>query len=145
MLHFRATPEEKTRIKENAGHAEVALSEWMRVRSLDPGESVSWGLQDRWVSKEAQAQGVRVVPAHRSATTPTQPAVEESERIQEEAEAAKQGFTASFHRDPETYEQFMERRVRELVGDEATLASQDKATDEAEREWFLLRGDSPSA
>lgn len=35
MLHFRATPEEKQTIRENAGHAEVALSEWMRQKSLD--------------------------------------------------------------------------------------------------------------
>jgi hypothetical protein len=35
ILHFRATPEEKQTIRENAGHAELALSEWMRQRSLD--------------------------------------------------------------------------------------------------------------
>lgn len=57
MLHFRATPEEKERIKENAGHAEVALSTWMRERSLD----------EEWPNG-----GTPEEPA------PTQPAVEEA-------------------------------------------------------------------
>lgn len=123
MLHFRATPEEKARIKENAGHAEVALSTWMRERSLDV---------DKPYEGSKPPESFKAVNAE---ALPTQPAVEASERIHEEAEAAKQGFTASFHRDPETYEQFMERRVPELCGENPSVAEIGDAEIAARAEW----------
>lgn len=118
MLHFRATPEEKETIRENAGHAELALSEWMRQRSLD-----------------------RLVP--------TQPVVEASyhnERLKQRLEDPE--FREEFEREKatfvdgasqgETYEQFMERRMGELIGEgetEASMALRRAAAETAEAEW----------
>lgn len=64
ILHFRATPEEKGRIKENAGHAELHLSEWMRQRSLD--RLIPAQFPDGPTSEEMGLHGL------------TQPAVEEN-------------------------------------------------------------------
>lgn len=101
ILHFRATPEEKGRIKENAGHAELHLSEWMRQRSLD-----------------------RLVP--------TQPAVE-GVPLAVSWENGKHYDEKTAH--VETYEQFMERRVPELCGENPSVAELHHARDAAEVEW----------
>lgn len=109
MLHFRATPEEKETIRENAGHAEVALSEWMRFRCLtgDP----------------------RYPDA--SEFVPTQPAVKESEGFRA-APGSVVEETMAAETTAETYEQFMERRVGELMADKYP---HETATLTAEAEW----------
>lgn len=111
MLHFRATPEEKERIKENAGHAEVALSTWMRARSLSYGE----GDFERVLEELA----------------PTQPPVEEP------AEPLRDFWPpADVHAKGETYVQFMERRVGELVGKDAGPEAQAQARKRAYDQWI---------
>lgn len=40
MLHFRATPEEKAAIHENAARADLALSEWLRQQGLERPEII---------------------------------------------------------------------------------------------------------
>lgn len=116
ILHFRATPEEKQTIRENAGHAELALSEWMRQKSLDE----PWGPDDG----------------------PTQPAVEEFTVLSEvgmartaEGNVVREDHPEAIH--GETYEQFMERRVGELVGDgvETTEQPRMEAEAAARAEW----------
>lgn len=137
ILHFRATPEEKGRIKENAGHAELHLSEWMRKRSLTTFEDPNLGISHEAVE----------------AVLSTQPVVGDPERERElrkevrqiEAEAdAQEAEGAQFPDDPtgsvaqalgETYEQFMERRVGELGGETAGDMGRQDATEEAEAEW----------
>lgn len=116
ILHFRATPEEKGRIKENAGHAELHLSEWMRQRSLD-----------------------RLVP--------TQPAVEgingDGEFTCQECGAElRDGLhcgECEHHQVAETYEQFMERRVPELCGENPSVAEVGDAEIAARVEWAERR------
>lgn len=112
MLHFRATPEEKQTIRENAGHAEVALSTWMRAKSLD----------------------------YEARLNPTQPAVEESVQISEvgTARTAEGSVVREDHPDAvhvETYEQFMERRVPELCGENPSVAEIGDAEIAARAEW----------
>jgi hypothetical protein len=109
MLHFRATPEEKTRIKENAGHAEVALSEWMRKRSLSAFE-----------------EGVR--------SAITQPDPLGRKAMKRELEGAHVD-RIHFDEAPETYEQFMERRVPELCGENPSVAEVGDAEIAARAEW----------
>lgn len=158
MLHFRATPEEKQTIRENAGHAEVALSEWMRQRSLK-GESrlhptreevsneVLTCLGEDPVTRENKAKvrqaceedkpvDVQVVAG---SAVPTQPAVEEPEPLLPRTPGTipvDHGIApGSLGSVGETYEQFMERRVSELAGENPTLGQQDAATEAAEGEW----------
>lgn len=113
ILHFRATPEEKGRIEENAGHAELHLSEWMRQRSLDR-------------------------------LAPTQPVVEKSEGLK--YSAMNVGLNERDELvviDPElpievkfeTYEEFMERRVPELCGENPSVAEVGDAEITARAEW----------
>lgn len=117
ILHFRATPEEKGRIKENAGHAELHLSEWMRQRSLD-----------------------RLVP--------TQPVVEKRYDVHEPPESFKAEAapyepridSGGYVVGSETYEQFMKRRMAELLGfdvgeTEASMALRRAAAETALAEW----------
>lgn len=122
ILHFRATPEEKAAIKANAGQAEVALSTWMRQRSLD--REMQWGELRR-----------------RLDAAPTQSAVEEADlstgspaldRLLDQTEAR-------LPKGGESYEQFMERRVGELLGDDASAEAQSQAQTTARAEWIASR------
>lgn len=139
MLHFRATPEEKQTIRENAGHAELALSEWMRQRSLDgliPAFEDPVTRENKAKVRQACEEGKPVdAQVVSGSSAPTQPAVEEPDG-------------ARFPDDPtgavaealgETYEQFMERRVGELLGDDASAEAQGQAQTTARAEWIASR------
>jgi len=145
MLHFRATPEEKERIKENAGHAEVALSTWMRAKSLDyedrlnPTQPAVWDCCGASRDSGKHAENCPLIVQQDAEADSTQPAVDGvpldvGDRISN-ATPRPEGGIYKVTSVGETYEQFMERRVGELVGDSPTLASQDAATGQAEREW----------
>jgi hypothetical protein len=139
ILHFRATPKEKKTIRENAGHAELALSEWMRQRSLDrliPAFEDPRTRENKAKVRQAREEGkpvaVQVVPGSAAST---QPAVEEPAKHRIDGEL----YTMTPIGD-ETYEQFMERRVGELLGfdvgeTEASMALRDSAAKQAEAEW----------
>lgn len=152
MLHFRATPEEKQTIRENAGHAEVALSEWMRQQALKD-------------EKRYAGYGKRCAEADMQ-DAPTQPVVPRSSReeamgqalgpeitvvkpLDAKADPTAESLAEAFRtRGGETYEQFMERRVRELLGEgetEASMAFRDAANAAAETEWAQMQGDSSNA
>ncbi len=138
MLHFRATPEEKTRIKENAGHAEVALSAWMRDQSLK--DEKPWGAYGRRCAEPDMQD------------SPTQPVVEAPD-----PPLANPGSTFICCGNPkdgdhepwcdvgryvkergETYEQFMERRVPELLGQDVDTGDVESAQLQARAEWAAL-------
>lgn len=125
ILHFRATPEEKGRIKENAGHAELHLSEWMRKRSLTTFEDPNLGISHEAVE----------------AVLSTQPAVENDplgrKAMKRELEGAHVD-RVHFDEEPasgETYEQFMERRVGELCGENPSGVEIAEAELAARTEW----------
>lgn len=105
ILHFRATPEEKETIRENAGHAELALSEWMRQRSLRTEED-RWPDEGLMHPKPPVAQVLRVTETHEPFIDPL-----------------------------ETYEQFMERRVPELLGQDVDAGDVESAQWQARAEW----------
>lgn len=144
ILHFRATPEEKAAIKERAEAAgkkqfsafmrDLALYGGMEVEGI-PYETPEETRQKALVRKAVKNGEPIDVQVVAGSAAPTQPAVEESE--------ADEAMWRSIR--GETYEQFMERRVGELLGDDATLAANDRATETAEREWAQMQGDSPSA
>jgi hypothetical protein len=135
MLHFRATPEEKAAIEDMARQNGKSLSEWMRERSMVWSFSIQSDqeLQDRWVSKEAQTQGVRIAP--------TQPVVGNPPCLRCNGES----MVSPSDRCPEcggdggeTYEQFMERRVPELCGENPSVAEIGDAEIAARAEWVAL-------
>lgn len=140
ILHFRATPEEKETIRENAGHAELALSEWMRQRSLDYPRRAREAVQRFTTQPQFECCG---------GPNETGKHLEGCPRcMQEEVEASyhdkrlarrlrDEEFRAEYNRtlDCETYGQFMERRTRELEGDDAGPKAEAEAWDAADAEW----------
>lgn len=133
ILHFRATPEEKGRIKENAGHAELHLSEWMRQRSLDRLHPIQPIVKTpRPFDDPGNLRRVHAGGEKKSASDAEAPAEVAWHDI-EDAEADP-GQEWQAVRD-ETYEQFIDRRIRELVGEDASDDDLIEAGRTAHAEW----------
>lgn len=149
ILHFRTTPEEKAVIKGLAGQAEVALSTWMRERSLDklnPTQEFPLGAPGCTCPDErCMLHGTVPVLGGLRKPSSTQPVVDGvslkgGERVELVPPTPRpEGGIYKVTGAGESYEQFMERRVGELLGDDASAEAQSQAQTTARAEWIASR------
>lgn len=111
MLHFRATPEEKAAIQARADECGGKLSDYMRGRLL-----VAAGYCES---------------AEESHPPPDEEEKPEPAQFPDGPTSQEMGLMA-----PATYEQFVERRVAELLGDDASPEAREQAETTAQAEWI---------
>lgn len=139
MLHFRATPEEKAEIVSKAGEADMHLSEWLRTRAQGFGWHQS--LEKPSSTQPVVEEDCGCPNAARDEHTDYCPARLAGHNEFMEGSPAAQGFRRAAEevsrakRRGETYEQFMERRVPELCGENPSVAEIGDAEIAARAEW----------
>lgn len=123
MLHFRATPEEKAALQIAASELSMELSRYIRERLFT----------EDWRSPVLVAEESRRFPD--GPTTRQKALVRQAEKEGKSVDVQVAAGSAQ----PvgcETYEQFMERRIAELLGDDASPEAREQAETTAQAEWI---------